>query len=581
MKTLLINPRAEKYATRKRFRSMPAQFLMLHLECADAQRERIRTYHIRRLEPETPVKLIGSKQQLIFVLVAAVAVCGALTTAFGQTAVTPRSMKVLGEVGPRYVSYNIEAVEVTGGRFWAPYNPLSQDPAALPPAAANRGSGTFESRFQYRSPIDLGNPKLRNLAAALGPAYVRVSGTWRNSTYFQDNDEPALKTPPAGFQNVLTRSEWKAVVDFAHAVNAEIVSSVTTSAGVRDSAGAWTSAQAKAWLHYTNSIGGHIAAIEFMNEPTLMMLGGVSDKYGASEYGRDSKIFAQFLRKESPGTLYLGPGSAGEGLPQTPLPHLIPTEQLMQATGPLFDGFSYHVYYARSHRCSGSNGADVNQVLTSDWFDRGRTVEEFYAKLRDKYLPGKNLWLTETGEASCGGDTWASTFIDAFRLLDQFGSLAQKSVKSVMYNTFASSDYGMIDEETYDPRPNYWAALLWTRTMGARSLDPNISSSSGMRIYAQCMKNAKGGVAMLILNVDKSDTHSLTLPVGGQRYTLSSPDLLSKTVFLNGQELRIAADGNVPEYKAEEFKRGVVSFAPATITILTLPNAGNASCRQQ
>jgi hypothetical protein len=150
-----------------------------------------------------------------------------------------------------------------------------------------------------------------------------------------------------------------------------------------------------------------------------------------------------------------------------------------------------------------------------------------------------------------------------------------------MYNTLASSDYGMIDEETYAPRPNYWAALLWKRTMGARSLDPGISPSSGMRIYAQCMKDAPGGVAMLILNVDKSDAHSLTLPIEGQRYTLSSPDLLSKAVLLNGQELRIAADGVVPEYKGEGFKQGVVSFAPSTISIITLPGAGNASCTKQ
>jgi hypothetical protein len=150
-----------------------------------------------------------------------------------------------------------------------------------------------------------------------------------------------------------------------------------------------------------------------------------------------------------------------------------------------------------------------------------------------------------------------------------------------MYNTLASSDYGMIDEETYDPRPNYWAALLWSRTMGTRSLDPRNSPSSGMRIYAQCMKNAPGGVAMLILNVDKSNPHSLTLPIGGQRYTLSAQDLLSKTVFLNGQELSVAADGTVPEYKGDELKRGVVSFAPTTISILTLPNAGNASCKLQ
>ena len=33
------------------------------------------------------------------------------------------------------------------------------------------------------TPLDLGNARLRILAAALGPAYVRVSGTWANSVY--------------------------------------------------------------------------------------------------------------------------------------------------------------------------------------------------------------------------------------------------------------------------------------------------------------------------------------------------------------------------------------------------------------
>jgi len=32
------------------------------------------------------------------------------------------------------------------------------------------------------------NARLRKLAAALGPAYVRVSGTWANSVFFQDTD---------------------------------------------------------------------------------------------------------------------------------------------------------------------------------------------------------------------------------------------------------------------------------------------------------------------------------------------------------------------------------------------------------
>jgi len=35
-------------------------------------------------------------------------------------------------------------------------------------------------------------------------------------------------------------------------------------------------------------------------------------------------------------------------------------------------------------------------------------VKSFYGALRDAYLPGKPIWLTETAQAVCGGDKWAA-----------------------------------------------------------------------------------------------------------------------------------------------------------------------------
>ena len=140
--------------------------------------------------------------------------------------------------------------------------------------------------FQYRPPIDLSNARLRRLAKALEPAYLRVSGTWRNSTYFQDDDQPAMQTPPKGFNGVLTRAQWKGVVDFSHAVGAEIMTSVATSGGTRDASGVWTPEQAKAIFDYTKVIGARIAATEFMNEPTFAVIGG-----------RQAAITRRLLRK--------------------------------------------------------------------------------------------------------------------------------------------------------------------------------------------------------------------------------------------------------------------------------------------
>ena len=344
-----------------------------------------------------------------------------------------------------------------------------------------------------------------------------------------------------------------------------------------------SSVQAKPWFDYTKRIGGHIAATEFMNEPTLLGIGGAPKGYDAAAFGRDAKIFGQFLRRESPRTIYLGPGSAAEGLPLPTMAggfklQVVPTDDLMKASGPIFDAFSYHFYSMPSHRCLGENGADPSKILAPEWLDRNGTVYDFYAKERDKYLPAKNIWLTETGEGSCGGDTWAAQFADSFRLLDQFGSLAQKSVKSIMYNTLASSDYGMLDEATLEPRPNYWAAVLWKRTMGTRSLDPGVLPTNNVRVYAQCMNGSRGGVTLMILNMDKASVLSLKVPVAGERYTLSSPDLFSKVALLNGKELRVASDGTLPSIEAQASKAGIASFAPLTVTFFAMPSAGNPQC---
>jgi heparanase len=508
--------------------------------------------------------------------------------AIAQATFNPQKMIKIGDVDPRFVSYNVEAVEVTGGRFWKPYN--AEVEARLAGASQtklgqNQPIGMDPNLFQYRPPIDLSNARLRKLAKALEPAYLRVSGTWRNSTYFQDNDEPAMQAAPKGFNGVLTRAQWKGVVDFSHAVGAEILTSVATSVGTRDSNGIWTPEQAKAIFDYTRQIGGRIAATEFMNEPTFAVIGGAPSGYDAEAFGKDVKAFHSFLKTESPTTIFLGPGSIGEGVSLAPAGSRMPfihTEDMLKATGPVFDVFSYHFYGTISRRCTASLGPNAGtspeNALTPEWFERNNTVEAFYSKLRDTYLPGKDIWLTETGEAGCGGDKWAADFVDSFRYLDQLGTLAQKSVKVVAYNTLASSDYGLLNEETLEPRPNYWAALLWKRTMGTRVLNPGIATNPAVRVYAQCMKDSRGGVSLLVLNTDSKIEYSLQSPVPGERYTLSAPDLLSSTVLLNGSGLKATTDGEVPMIKGQSVKQGVLRFAPLTINFITFSGARNAGC---
>ena len=497
-----------------------------------------------------------------------------------QPKLNPATMRKLGTVDPRYVSYNIEMVEVTGGRFWKPYAATESEPA-ITPSNPNQQVGISPNLFQYRPPIHLDNPRLRKLATALGPAYVRVSGTWANTTYFQNDGNPPLQKPPAGFNGVLTRAEWKGVVDFAHAVDDKIVTSVAVSAGTRNAQGVWTPDQARALFNYTKSIGGSITASEFMNEPTFPGPGGAPTDYYAAAFARDAKLFGAFLRQTSPQTTYLGPGGVGEGVSLTAgagrQMKRLATEDLLKATGPIFDAFSYHFYGAVSHRCMGKT--TVDEAMTPEWLDRTDTVEAFYAELRDKYVPGKPMWLNETAEAACGGDKLAAQFVDVFRYLNQLGTLAQKGVQVVMHNTLAASDYGLLDENTFNPRPDYWAALLWKRNLGSGVLDPGVPSSDTLRIYAHCATSGKGGVALVLLNTDRERAQTLTIPVGAEDYTLTAASLTSETVLLNGTELTANADGTPPALKPRPAPPGNFQLPPASVAFLVFPAAGNRSCR--
>ena len=348
------------------------------------------------------------------------------------TAVTPAKMPRVGTIDERFQAYNIEMLEVTGGRFWAPYKQQTETAAAPADAKASIPAGMDPSLYRYRPPIDLSNPRLRKLAAGLAPSYVRVSGTWANSTYFQDSDEPAAATPPAGFGGVLTRQQWRGVVDFSHAVDAKIVTSFAISPGVRDANGVWTPVEAKKFLAYTQQIGGSIAAAEMFNEPSFASMGGAPKGYDAAMYGRDFKVFHPFVK---------------EAVPEM----IDPRAWLGRRVGNI-DGRNARGSYAQVRRHAGcfgagnrrffvsllwrgfealrERGASPAQVtpeaaLSVEWLSRTDRDEAYYAALRDRFLPGGAIWNTETGEAACGGDPWAADFIDSFRYLNQLGSLGE------------------------------------------------------------------------------------------------------------------------------------------------------------
>ena len=475
------------------------------------------------------------------------------------------SLKPVATVDDRFQSYDVEMVEVTGGRFWAPYG------------------GPAGETYRMRPPEDLADPRLRALTRQLGPIYIRVSGTWANSTYLEAEGEH-LSAPPPGYEQVLTRAQWRGLVGFARAVDARIGVSYAVSAGARGADGVWKSDQAQRLLDLTREAGGDLAFSEFINEPNAASLGNLPKNYTVADYTRDFAIFRRWAKQAAPAMTIVGPGGVGEGaglgrIPVASLAKILLTDKLMEANPNTVDAVSYHFYGAVSQRCHGRGPAEADkaQALSPAWLDLTLRDWRYYAALRDKYEPGDPMWVTETAQAACGGSPWASSFTDTFRYVNQLGLLAQKGVKVVMHNTLTASDYSLIDQDTRVPRPNYWAAVLWRRTMGTTVLAAPVSPSPDLRLYAQCLRRAKGGVALAAINLGDS-AQSLAVARGSRAWVIAAPSLDSTTVTISGRTPALAADGQLTGLDGQAVT-GQVTVPAKAIAFIAVPAANNPDCR--
>ena len=121
----------------------------------------------------------------------------------------PGELKPLREINPRMMSYNVEFAEVTGGTFWKAYTPgqvAGTEEFYVEPTSEGIAA-MYKDLMQVYAPIDLYDEKLRSLAKELGPAWVRVSGTWATKTYY-DFDGTTNGQVPEGYLNVLTKDQW-------------------------------------------------------------------------------------------------------------------------------------------------------------------------------------------------------------------------------------------------------------------------------------------------------------------------------------------------------------------------------------
>lgn len=470
----------------------------------------------------------------------------------------------------RFQSFQIGFSHLTGGETWKSFDKMGGQPAK-----------SVSDAREARSATDLRNRRLRNLTTALAPLYIRYGGTTANNVYFQNNDDPSVEAPK-GYKVVLTRKRWREALDFADAVNAKVVTSFTISSGVRDANHNWTPAMAAPWMAYTRSIGRSIYAAELYNEPNAPEYPELPKGYTVEQFGRDFAEFSHFMAKAAPEVKLAGPGNAMLGIPGVEsIMKPTPEDYAKADPKPRFGIFSYHFYPVLSQRCAAANSPQsitIDKALDAEFLARPDRQIQSIKVLRDKYAPGAPIWLTETGGAACGGLQWQPTFLDMFRYLDTQARLGKQGLDAIFTHALISGNNGVIDEKTFEPNASYWGAVLWRKLMGSRILDAG-PNGAGLHTYAHCLRGRPGGVALLAINL-KDSPSTLGLSGKAQVYTLTSPDLQSKSVLLNGRALELDARDRLPAMTPVRVNARRIDLAPRSISFIAVPQAGNPACRK-
>ena len=500
------------------------------------------------------------------------------------------ALEVVRTMNPRLISYNVEMTEVTGGTFWKAYTDTQIDGTEqVPPPDLSKG---LSSMHQWYDPIDTTNPRLIRLASALGSCWVRVSGTWATRTYY-DWEGTGM---PEGYNNHLRKEQWINLLNFVKAVGGKLMISVANCDGLHSHDQPWNPSQAKLIFDTSREYGCPIEAVEFVNEPNMLQMTGFPKGYTPADFRRDQDIFHKWVRENYPECAIVGPSDTDPGAMGVDAwgnPHpwaanasgmdtagiaaamaYCSTADLMDGCTEKLDVFSYHYYNGVSERMAAmvpSAFTPAEGAMSETYLGAAAHSARCFTSYRDRYCPGGEMWVTESGDAGAGGHTWASTYLEVPRTLNEIGGFCTVTNGVIFHNTLASSDYGWLKHSSFLPRPSYFSVLLWKQLMGNTVYASGEPIRDGAHVYAHSRADGKEGVAYLVINNSWTETTRVELPKQAQVYALTCKDgnMRSRTMLLNGKELTLGENDELPKMEPVT-ATGTLEIAPGGCTFIVL-----------
>ncbi|XP_071328200.1 heparanase isoform X1 [Trachinotus anak] len=474
-----------------------------------------------------------------------------------------------------------------------------------------------EERFMYL----LGSPKVRTLAKALTPAFLRFGGTRQDFMVFSPQrthqpDAGSSAAPsceklelPSWLEERL-REEWTQQqvilmkedlqrkyrrVKFTEDT-VDLLHSFTNCSGLdlifglnallRTADNSWNSSNARSLLQYCES-RQYRMSWELGNEPnSYEKKAGV--RVDGYQLGQD---FTRLRDMMSESKLYQDAGLYGPDVGQ-PRDHRIDIlEGFLQTGAEAVNAITWHHYYVNGRDTSLEDFLDP-EVLDSLALKTNEVLEK--VKL---VSPGKTVWLGETSSAYGGGAMGLSdTFVAGFMWLDKLGLAARLGLDVVMRQVFVGSGSYHLVDDSLDPLPDYWLSVLYKRLVGPEVLKVEAFSDFGrskrVRLYLHCSNTdsyRSGAVTLISMNLSEKPARISAPPLVSsstvEAFVLQSEQpgqegLYSRSVKLNGEVLKMLDDKTLPDLKGARLPPAKRLQLPAySLAFFVFTDTRAAACR--
>ncbi|KAE9542850.1 hypothetical protein AGLY_002761 [Aphis glycines] len=165
-------------------------------------------------------------------------------------------------------------------------------------------------------------------------------------------------------------------------------------------------------------------------------------------------------------------------------------------------------------------------------------------------------------------------FVAGFLFLDKLGYSASEGLQVVIRQSFFNGYYAMVGPDL-NPNAVWWVSVFYKEFVSNKVLKlATINNFGNVRLYAHCTpeKSLVSRVPAVTVYGMNLHNYSVNISIQGYRstpkitifmYALTSDDLQSRTIKLNGKDLNLLLNGDLPPFKPVILKIGKFITLPA------------------